>query len=686
MAHCASPLLRAGLGFFAALCCLCLAHRADAMRLSMEKDVMNKVEEQQLKEGDSVLAKYTAKTPRTTATKDTVDDRRPDIKAMFENRFKQNAKSEKQKQAVPSNVKNSKIISSAKSVSTKLMGGSGGGSARISSQTSDANTKAAASRNLDPPTARKHQVIFDAFAFSGGGHVAFLYEAMGFWATYQHSFHGGTVKHNLQRLIKDKVMGSNSGGSWFSTAILHDESLQAVMTLDHPAFVKELDSYFRGVAERKTAAMSSCSGSFTGQALVVLSMIPQVKELSAIKEFNCVDDRQGQGQSKNFFWENCMKAFFKNSRAKPTFDVGSLIWTLQAAMYKNGAFGKAGIDHGLTQLGIDNGLTQLGNRLAPLGRAARFDFPDIHGNIVVPIFFKVSFAEQSTNPKPVSVWIPLLDGKKTTRLSNMACTGLLGACTAPFHGNGPLDVEVNVDDMKQVILDRYTADFPKMLSFASSNFWGAMSNHFMLGLKGLKAQAKDIETMLVTNYWLQDRLTVQPAEKTAGEEGYNFAITDGGISDDTGIVGAVRGLQEKFPTDKKTTRRILAYHVNGWTIDPLYGLARPIDMQVGGTDSDAMPHIFDNATQSEKTFRAGHATLRVISALTVDHRNRGIKGGYRYEVWAFNPNCEKGAGWTSGLVASMSCLVADPACLEYYHACAMSAADMIKVLEEASGA
>jgi len=155
-----------------------------------------------------------------------------------------------------------------------------------------------------------------------------------------------------------------------------------------------------------------------------------------------------------------------------------------------------------------------------------------------------------------------------------------------------------------------------------------------------------------------------------------YSTVDGGVFDNGGYSGTIKGLQQMFP-EAKTGKKILAFDGNPSDIERAMGVQKnfsPMPEPWPEVNMGPAEQILeDNLDNPEFVWHEGLSTLSMWKVTTVENPSHGIKGGYEYDFYYLQSNYTQ---------PPFVCMCAEETCNPYYTATVDQVQDVITLLQK----
>jgi len=499
------------------------------------------------------------------------------------------------------------------------------------------------------------QIQFDdanmvAFSHSGGGWTSFLSQWLIHWFRFQHQ----KADTSFADYVSNKVIGSNSGGSWFSTYLTHSPMLRDSLSLDRKAFIDKVAQMYSTQGEKLKAKYEDLH---EGYPKWLNTLCVAAKNIDSFKMF-CSDE--GMAGIYTVFkmesWEQYLElSLVELNEDGNEIDFNTLIplpelknvdWTATNTILVDSLY-KEEVHSNLFKKTIKYTGYALEKRMK---------------HNIYPTF--TSFKFDGSNMPERQVEIPLLENKDKVEfvsweitcnprkyVSDVIVNDLFGKCDDRkwLHHNSV----VKVNEIKKAIISATST--PNMYAAGSSAALGMMAStrHVKKSIFDRKQSSYDISTAIglyaattKVEHEEQNLPSDDLSSKKFGKKfdlfenlalalwkyalpvdlpnGLGFAIADGGLYDD-GLIGAVRKLQQNNVTEGEIVQ-ISAVSADKST-DILWA---------GSGDEKA---IFKGTKDKSRVVtypgKKASVTYHEQCVETVENLDNGVKAGYKYKINAF---------------------------------------------------
>lgn len=536
---------------------------------------------------------------------------------------------------------------------------------------------------------------FDAYSFYGGGDLAKNSHWLTMYALYNTKFPEESQKEqlasNLETLLSDKVICSNSGGTWFATGLLFDETFQRLFTLPRNQVESYMTEYWSAVIARKWAKLSDeelCGeetwADWGWHRFVnwIADRYPSMASIHTADYGLCIDE-----DGNNHFWELWLDAVCETCAETPTFPLENTMWRIHAAMMHDGI---SHVDEFSASVLGDVSIKAKMWELPNFG-------PDTVGGPVLPFYFDVDFTD-ADSAMDKRIEIPYFEESQEIELENYdyecSTEGPDNVCVK----KNVVSRKIPLDDFIAPMVEKYeNYHVPALLSYVSSEALPLFMSHWYTESKMPDMELDEplpprrIRSLISDVIW-----AAKEAQVGATEEGANEMLTggmfveallermagfvapmhvgdmyygtvDGGAFDNSAVTGAILGLQQKFP-DARSGKSIFAFDSLDTNFPRIFGTS------TRGPMGPAEVILENNYDSPVWTRSAGQATLTKWEVTTIDNEVKGIRGGYKYELYCLQLHCA-----FEGL-AAWACMLADENCLEEYLKCAGTIESVMEVL------
>lgn len=245
----------------------------------------------------------------------------------------------------------------------------------------------------------------------------------------------------------------------------------------------------------------------------------------------------------------------------------------------------------------------------------------------IPVLIKV------TSPVAVTAFLPALEGIETGATNDLvqtARTQLKLGTSSSDPKSKPVtynDIKAAIENWPKNALDKINT---KVLSAPTSDFPGFVSFANTI-VRKFSLTAMDVAALVVKT-------------KRVGDADVGLCMGDSGISDPAGLAGAIKGMQERLtpasPQAPQAALQKVAIFINGGTKEwSIYIAESPTLPQM--VAAKPWPKIFASKHQMGPTIELStEVKLTTILVETIENKEWGIKGGYFYEIIAFDINVD----------------------------------------------